>query len=100
MISVSKTNSFSYLSYWITFFSACKFNFDLSSVIEETAKAAAARAALPARSPKTSESSETCVEKKRSNRYSENSDGGSSSDSSGQEVCTVHIQSTSEIGTT
>ncbi len=56
--------------------SACKFDFDLSSVIEETARRA------PARTPKTSESSETILEKKRSTRYSENSDGGSS-DSSG-----------------
>lgn len=55
---------------------ACKFDFDLSSVIEETARRA------PARTPKTSESSETILEKKRSTRYSENSDGGSS-DSSG-----------------
>ena len=47
-------------------------------MIEETAR----RASVPARTPKTSESSESIVEKKRSTRYSENSDGGSS-DSSG-----------------
>jgi hypothetical protein len=60
---------------------ACKFDIDLSSVIEETAR----RAAVPARSPKTSESSEANFDKKRSNRYSETSDGGSS-DSSGVDV--------------
>ena len=65
--------------------SDCKFNFDLSSVIEETAR----RAAIPVRTPKTSVGLETPeardFEKKRSNRYSENSDGGSS-DSSGLDV--------------
>jgi hypothetical protein len=40
----------------------CKFNFDLSSVIEETSR----RAAAPARSPKSSESLD--LEKKRANR--------------------------------
>jgi hypothetical protein len=71
--------------------SACKFNFDLSSVIEETARRAAVPGRTPkssessGRTPKTSESSEVNFEKKRSNRYSENSDGGSS-DSSGLDV--------------
>ena len=62
--------------------SACKFDIDLSSVIEETARRAAA---VPVRSPKTSESGDGNSDKKRLNRYSENSDGGSS-DSSGLDV--------------
>ena len=57
-------------------------------MIEETAR----RAAVPARSPKTSESSEVSLEKKRLNRYSENSDGGSS-DSSGFDVRQITFNS-------